>query len=185
MAFLISLGFVLVSCGGDDDTDDDTEFTVHQIALVYQGSDGADGAFDDVKVYGVTAGKLEDELLNEGFEYDGDLPPDWTLQSQNSNYTWQGECEYYAHSGSCGLLCPWNYDQNEWLISPEIDVSGYDQVKVDFWVMGSVYWSSNYTLYVKISADGGETWEDLYSFPDEDETENWVWYHNIVYWDVP
>jgi hypothetical protein len=78
--------------------------------------------------------------------------------------------------------------QNEWLISPELDVSDYVNLELEFW---SIYATKNYGQganehnYVKASTDGGATWDILGDLCHDEEfcipsipedPAQWNWY---------
>ncbi|MBC8313948.1 MAG: choice-of-anchor J domain-containing protein [Bacteroidetes bacterium] len=106
--------------------------------------------------------------LNEGFE-GAVFPPEWWDQIiTNSVATWShtsASSSLGVHSGnfSAGLLWDYNH-QDEWLIARNINVTG----NLTFW--SYAYQGSTYDdhYYVKISPDGGSTWDilfDLSSLP--------------------
>jgi hypothetical protein len=128
------------------------------------------------------------DLLFEGFE-GGVIPPtDWTVVVNNS-FTWQiddnspFEGTYYA---TCFYDENYTGTQDEWLISPSIDLTtGGTAWVVSFAWMGSYHWSidpyDNYDMEVWISTDGGATFNDLiWSEADAGEFENWIWYEVTV-----
>jgi hypothetical protein len=98
------------------------------------------------------------DILWESFET-GIMPPDGWSVVVNNPYTWEIMCSpEYAFEGYCFALC--NYDetysgvQEEWLISPSIDLAALDSpVFLDFWWAGSYYWSPNYALLVAVIID--------------------------------
>jgi len=97
--------------------------------------------------------------LNEGFEGATFPPPGWDRLITNDAATWShttASSSLGVHSGnfSAGLL--WDYShQDEWLIVRDIAVTG----NLTFWshaFQGSAY---NDHYYVKVSPDGGSSWE--------------------------
>lgn len=100
-------------------------------------------------------------IFKEDFEEDTFPANGWTLKSQSAT-TWQQKSEYtkVAH---CDYA---KEDQNEWLISPEIDLSAQKtraSIIFDFWT--NYYWSvqsHHHNLKVKATMDGGDTWTDIW-----------------------
>ena len=97
--------------------------------------------------------------LNEGFEGASFPPSGWDQVILNASGTWShtaANSSLGAHSGnySAGIL--WDYiHQDEWLIARDILVTGH----LTFWshaFQGSTY---NDHYYVRISPDGGSTWD--------------------------
>ncbi len=97
--------------------------------------------------------------LNEGFEETLFPPPGWDQAIVNASYTWQhttANASLGAHTGnySAGIL--WDYThQDEWLIARNISVTG----NLTFWSNGFQGSTYNDHYYVKISPDGGNTWD--------------------------
>jgi len=113
-------------------------------------------------------------LLTEGFE--GSWPGDWTLIQTNpgpgggSIPPYWSQTDYDQHSGTYAAGLWWDYaHQDEWLISPDIELTGAapgDEYYVTFWTYGwegSVY-DDHY--YVKVSTDNGTTWTPLFDLSD-------------------
>jgi hypothetical protein len=93
----------------------------------------------------------------------------------------------YGESEEVGM------NQDEWLISPELDFSYYSSINLSFWSI--YYWNPglNNSDYVKISTDKGDTWEvltDLAHDPQwrlggsEPDWENWNHYEYPVILDL-
>lgn len=124
--------------------------------------------------------------LVEGFE-GGVVPPTgWSQMILNSSYTWQATTSY-VHSGSYGAYVPWDYSQDEWLISPALDFTGSvaADLRVSFWFNMSYYWSitpyDNYDLELWISTDGGATFPTkLWDEESFGTFSNWTWYEVVV-----
>ncbi|NQV01085.1 MAG: carboxypeptidase regulatory-like domain-containing protein [Bacteroidia bacterium] len=98
-------------------------------------------------------------LLNEGFEEALFPPPGWDQWITNAGSTWShtaATSSLGVHTGnfSAGIL--WDYShQDEWLIVRDIAVTG----NLTFWshaFQGSTHLDH---YYVKISPDGGITWD--------------------------
>ena len=100
--------------------------------------------------------------LDEGFEGPTFPPPGWDRIITNSASTWShmtATSSLGVHSGdySAGLI--WDYShQDEWLMARNINVTG----NLSFWsnaYQGSIH-GDHY--YVKVSPDGGSTWDILF-----------------------
>lgn len=122
-------------------------------------------------------GLLNREILfSEGFE--GTFPPTgWTRIITNPGY-----CDDYpqysahwdqfsdsVHNGTKAAYVWWDYQhQDEWLITPDINLGGIANGVLTFWSYGYEGSTYNEHYYVKISIDHGSTWTvlfDLSSFP--------------------
>ncbi|TSA28547.1 MAG: T9SS C-terminal target domain-containing protein [Bacteroidetes bacterium] len=97
--------------------------------------------------------------LNEGFEEASFPPPGWDQVIFNTAFTWShmaSNSSLGVHSGnySAGIL--WDYQrQDEWLIARDIAVTG----NITFWSYAFQGSTHNDHYYVKISPDGGTTWD--------------------------
>ncbi|MBK9099322.1 MAG: choice-of-anchor D domain-containing protein [bacterium] len=124
-------------------------------------------------------------ILSEDFE-GGVVPPTgWTLESQNTSFTWYIDNASF-HSGLYGMTV--DYDpalvpQDEILVSPVIDLSSYtgQTIKLSFWWLTSYYWMvnpyDNGDFTVDISTDGGATWPtNLFNEDAVGTFTSWVWY---------
>lgn len=128
-------------------------------------------------------------LLDEGFE-DGTMPPTgWTKINGPSSpgdqaAHWRVDDTDYIYAGGYGALCPWGYNLNEWLITPPIDLSTVSNPAVSFWWESSYFWhvdpNNNGDLFVKVSTDGGTTWDVLWTFGDIGVWNDWVWYYTVI-----
>jgi len=111
------------------------------------------------------------QIFSENFEQ-GTFPPDgWTVQQTNENETWAQadglmDSQYAAsvlYDDALGL-------QDEWLISPSIDLSSHTSLYLNFTAALSYGYSispyNNYDVFVKISTDGGTTWSSIWSEND-------------------
>lgn len=150
-------GFAVSNAGNvnDDDYDD-----------VIVGAPGADKAYVYYGRSGLweSAGGTVTILGPESFEGASFPPTDWTTESQAAGGDWQRG--YFAdpngpHDGTYSALV--NYDglnvQDEWLITPALNLGSYTNTKVVFWMD---YKTSAYDEHfeVRVSVDGGTTWPD-------------------------
>jgi uncharacterized repeat protein (TIGR01451 family) len=119
---------------------------------------------------------------NEGFE-GGVVPPaGWSEQIQNAGYNWSISTSY-RHAGTYGAYVPWNYNQNEWLLSPRLlGVTG--GMTVSLWSEGSVYWCrdtyDNCDLKVWLVANdvgGGD--DVLLGKADDSWPASWTWARGV------
>lgn len=128
-------------------------------------------------------------LLQEGFE-GGVMPPTgWTRINGPSSpgseaAHWRIDNSGYVYSGTYGAACPWGYNLNEWLISPALDLSAISNPAVSFQWASSYYWhvspNDNGDLFVKVSVDGGTTWNPVWTFGNIGVWQNWVWYFTTI-----
>jgi hypothetical protein len=125
-------------------------------------------------------GALDDLLLDEGFE-DGVMPPEgWELDSAEPDVTWQITQEE-VHSGDYAALCPEAhspYDQDEWLISPEIDLFNTEDINLIFWANCLTY-ADSWTVYLYVMIDG-EVVEELWDCVEEEDWYDGLW-HNKTF----
>ena len=121
-----------------------------------------------------------DLLLDEGFE-DGIMPPTgWELQSAEPDVTWEITTEE-VYSGVYAAKCPAAdppYDQNEWLISPEIDLTNAEDIALEFWANCLTY-AADWTLYLKLRIVG-QDWITLWDCVAEEEWYDGLW-HNKTF----
>ncbi len=127
------------------------------------------------------------EILWEGFEGGTVPPPNWTAVVNNP-YTWEID-DYNPYEGTYNASCYYDDSytgtQDEWLISPAIDLSGESGWKLEFVWMGSYYWSvdpyDNCDLEVWISTDGGANFTTkLWCEEDVGEFTTFTWYEATV-----
>ncbi len=128
------------------------------------------------------------DLLSEGFEGGAVPPTGWTTVVNNA-YTWEID-SYNPYEGSYNASCYYDADytgtQDEWIISPSLDLTtAGSNWTLSFYWLGSYYWSvdpyNNYDLEVWISTDGGSTWNG----PIWDENgigawDSWTWYNTTL-----
>lgn len=115
-------------------------------------------------------------LVNEGFEGAGFPPLGWTQEITNPDYTWM-QSQDYVHSGSFGARVPWDYSQDEWLVSQELSLT---RATLSMWSMGSIYWcrdtfdGCDLNVWIVVGDPGGA--DDIFvGTLDNDWTASWTW----------
>ncbi|MBD3219284.1 MAG: hypothetical protein GF310_13495, partial [candidate division Zixibacteria bacterium] len=127
-------------------------------------------------------------LLFEDFE-GGVVPPTgWTADVTNAGFTWKIE-DYDPYNGLYYTNCEYDpalVPQDEWLISPTVDLTtgGSSWVLEFHWLM-SYYWGvdpyDNYDIEVWISTDGGTNFNTmLWDESQAGEFTNWTWYEVTI-----
>lgn len=105
-------------------------------------------------------------VLSEDFNGTA-IPATWTVQQTNANETWT----ISTISGGASVASV-DYDadlgqQNEWLISPSMNLGNANYYYLKFKTGLSYYWAvspnNNYDAFVKISTDNGTTWTQLWT----------------------
>jgi hypothetical protein len=127
------------------------------------------------------------EFLWEGFESGSVPPPGWTA-IVNNPYTWEID-SYDPFEGTYNASCFYDQDytgtQDEWLISPTLDLTGAgSDLKLEFAWLSSYYWGvdpyDNYDLVVEITTDDGATWDTLWCEDSVGVFTSWTWYEATV-----
>ncbi len=128
-----------------------------------------------------------DELpIDQGFE-DGELGSWSTIQGPGTagdattgpNPFWHIS-EANPNNGIYNAQVDWGFGIDTWLMTPSLDLSGETSVSLGF------FWSSSYTwhvdpndngdMFVKVSTDGGTTWDNyLWTFGEIGVWEDFVW----------
>ncbi|GIV84235.1 MAG: hypothetical protein KatS3mg052_1242 [Candidatus Roseilinea sp.] len=118
----------------------------------------------------------------EGFE-GGVVPPaGWSEQVQNASNNWSVSTAY-NRTGTYGAYVPWDYSQDEWLLSPPL-LGLSSGMTVSLWSQGSVYWcrtpNDNCDLRVWLVANaigGGD--DVLLGQPDNEWTASFSWTQSL------
>lgn len=147
------------------------------VTLTLENLGAADGNFELIEIPAVGMGShiLPDEVLvTEGFE--GDFPPtDWT-QISNSAVTW-ALGDYSPHTGSYYAHVEYDYNQDEWLLTPEMFLS---EGTLSFWSFGSLYWckttydNCDLNVWIVVGEVGGAD-DILVGKGDDAWTTTWAW----------
>lgn len=129
---------------------------------------------------------VKTSYLSEDFETS--VPPaGWgsiVTNTGDPDYTWHQGTSYYSGAHAAEVL--YDYDQDEWLLSPVMNLSGADpSVVLEFYWMMSWYWGQdpydNYDMEVWISTDAGSTFPTmLWSEDDAGEFSSYDWYFTSV-----
>jgi hypothetical protein len=118
---------------------------------------------------------LSDFPFTEDFSGPAFPPLCWSQTVTNTNATWIPNLAL----GVPNARVPWDYNQDEWLISPVFDFSGLSFINLKFDWMTSYAWSvdpnNNIDLNCKITTDGGLSWQPLWSEHDEGVFPNFIW----------
>lgn len=122
---------------------------------------------------------LKSNLFLVDFENDSLVAHNWDLVSQNNQFTWKLD-SFDPHGGSNYANCRYDStlteEQNEKLISPLVNLSGFSSVSLNFWFQFSKYWGitpkNNYDLLVLASTDGTTFSDTLWRETDTD-TNSW------------
>jgi len=101
-------------------------------------------------------------ILKQRFDNEVFPPEGWTLEKFNTDKTWQKNIfganpfSTINRSNVYSAVCPWSTtEQNEWLISNELNTSGLTNLTLVFWAAFSKSYTDNSPLQVKvITADG-------------------------------
>ncbi len=129
------------------------------------------------------------DFLAEGFETW--FPAGWERIITNGGYTWF-QSSYSPQEGNYNaeiVYDPALVPQDEWMISPVIDLSAANQgLELKFWFLTSYYWHvnpyDNGDMIIVVSINGGDTWsEPLWTEDDYGPFQNWTWYEVILDFD--
>jgi len=98
-------------------------------------------------------------VYETGFENNGTVPPDWTVESYGPGPDWMiggqpGDWHMRVRYGTG--------EQDEWLISPILDLSQDEGIHVSFWQIFRT--TGTGFAQVRVSVDGGGTWETLVEY---------------------
>ncbi|MBN1148433.1 MAG: carboxypeptidase regulatory-like domain-containing protein [Anaerolineales bacterium] len=114
-------------------------------------------------------------LLDEGFEA-GLMPPSSWQRLSAAARTWE-IASAVPHSGSYYARVLYDYNQDEWLISPELYLA---EGMLSFWSYGSLYWcrdvhdNCDLNVWIVVGDPGGG--DDIYvGKADDDWMSGWAW----------
>ncbi len=132
-----------------------------------------------------------DVLLEEGFDLEGTFPPTgWTQEILNAGHTWiqsnpndpAPNFNTIDPNSQFSALCPWvAEDQDEWLITGEVNANGETPLKLIWYAGTSGSWLTAATLRCLISTDDGANWTVLWDAVDEiDPSADWGWNKVVI-----
>ena len=161
--------------------------TIQKISQVGIEESGANQA--PAKVRGLDA-----VLLEEGFDVGGDFPPDgWTIiqSAPDPDDTWIQtnpsdpalNFDNVDPTSEYSAMVPHEpeNDQDEWLITPEINAEGEMPAMLDCYIGTNTLFLDGATITINVSTDGGNTWTKLWDARDDlDEIEDWQWNRVIL-----
>jgi len=121
-----------------------------------------------------------DILIEEGFEGGAVPPAGWTEVINNAN-NWE-LADVDPHSGLYYAHVLYDYNQDEWLLSPEMALS---QGTLSFWSYGSVHWcrdtydNCDVNVWIVVGPNVGDG-DDIYvGTADGDWPDNWTWAQSV------
>lgn len=156
-----------------------------RIGFEYVGNDGAQVALDnillDTGLRGYLPLVIDEQVvrIDEGFE-GGTVPPtNWKEEVNNNEYNWKIYTDE-PYNGSYAADIEYDpdlVDQDEWLVSPEIEIT---QGTLSFWSMGSLNWCrdvyNNCDLNIWIVVGGIGGGDDIFVGKGDDAwTDNYDW----------
>ena len=162
----------------------DLQSTTTKLAFRYErpaGENSGRGAVDDIRIMANQAssgGGEESTLLDENFNnYQGKVPDGWEItkkSSAGSSYNWR----IYKSYSQVGAVCSPDYDsvyetwgagQDEYLITPALDLSGKQNATMTFQFSGKknslseAVTEGKTTVTLEASTDGGTTWNPIWN----------------------
>ncbi len=105
-----------------------------------------------------------DQYLWEDFESSTFPPTDWDTLNTNDGYGWF--LGTYTGGGTQAAMVTWDQtpptqQQDEWLITPELDVSGASsQLRVEFYMLQGYDYPHDFKVYV--TTDDGTSWTEVF-----------------------
>lgn len=162
----------------------DLQSATTKLAFRYErpaGENSGRGALDDIRIMANQAssgGGEEFTLLDENFNnYQGKVPDGWEItkkSSAGSSYNWR----IYKSYSQVGAVCSPDYDsvyetwgagQDEYLITPALDLSGKQNATMTFQFSGKknslseAVTEGKTTVTLEASTDGGTTWNPIWN----------------------
>ena len=162
----------------------DLQSATTKLAFRYErpaGENSGRGALDDIRIMANQAssgGGEESTLLDENFNnYQGKVPDGWEStkkSSAGSSYNWR----IYKSYSQVGAVCSPDYDsvyetwgagQDEYLITPALDLSGKQNATMTFQFSGKknslseAVTEGKTTVTLEASTDGGTTWNPIWN----------------------
>jgi hypothetical protein len=112
-------------------------------------------------------------LLYESFE-EGVMPPGCWSINDTCYYTWRiTNYSDYVHSGdyAAWIYGYLQYERDEWLITPQLNLTGWDTVTLEFWAL-SYTSSPETTVELHIRGEGGIYDIILWNMTEDENWEN-------------
>lgn len=128
-------------------------------------------------------GCVDGYMLSESFE--GSWPPEgWVHVQNNQTETWEKFYFIPEFNFDGQYAASMEYDpnlelQDEWLITPSLDLTSTANPRLEFLTRVSYYWGvlqDTYDLQVQISTDNGATWNQVWDETDLGVPELDGWY---------
>ncbi len=122
----------------------------------------------------------------EGFEGATFPPTGWTKSGVDPTPSYQWKQATESYSGSHCAAVNWDENvvsQDEWLISPSINLKLYNAPLLSFWWSMSYYWGvtdNDYKVKVKLSANGGVTWKLVWTDDSVGVFSDFVYYKQFI-----
>lgn len=161
----------------------DLQSTTTKLAFRYErpaGDKSGRGAVDDIRITANQASQPggESTLLDENFDdYQGKVPTDWTIEKKSSagtSYNWRINKSYNQIGATCSADYDsvddyWGVGQDEYLITPALDLSGKSNAQMTFQFSGKqnslseTVVAGKTTVTLEASTDGGTTWTPIWN----------------------
>lgn len=142
----------------------------------------ADNSFFSPNQHNKTRGQNEESVFYEGFDGSTFPPAGWTDSVVNTQNTWRqflierAPFSIIDPDDSYSAVVPYSYYfQNEWLISPEIDITDLKTLSLEFYAGYSENWLDSANLSLFVSNNHGNTWDSLWSAQDTSGYYVWKW----------
>ncbi len=124
-----------------------------------------------------------ESIFSSGFEENVFPPAGWNQLSLNPQYSWHQDSVNVLtgnHSARC-LYDNSSASQDEWIITPKIDINNHSDIYLSFnWFM-SYFWSvepyDNYDFNVYVSKGNDSNWYLVWNEEQFGSFENWKWYN--------
>lgn len=161
----------------------DLQSTTTKLAFRYErpaGENSGRGAVDDIRITANQASSSggDSTLLDENFDdYQNKVPADWTIKktsSAGSYYNWRINKSYSQIGATCSadydsVYETWGAGQDEYLITPTLDLSGKSNATMTFQFSGKknslseAVVAGKTTVTLEASTDGGSTWNPIWN----------------------
>lgn len=110
----------------------------------------------------------------EAFEGTNFPPACWSVVAQNTGYTWMATT-YTSHSPTKCAAVPYNFTQDEQLLTPAFNFATLTHPVFEFWYMTSTYLPSSFNITLWVSTNGGSTWTSQLWDKNSDVVTSSVW----------